>query len=183
MMTTNQTKGMSILEHGESVAEWFHDLHEFLMNGSCLTKSWKLPAWIGETTILKQNLLPLEICREYQVFHDCGKPFCIELDDEGKQHFPDHANVSAHVWRTIGGDPMVENLIRMDMDIHTLKAVDVDEFVKRQEAITLLLAGLCEVHSNAQMFGGIESTSFKIKWKQIDKRGSAIIKRLKMKEQ
>jgi hypothetical protein len=43
----------------------------------------------------------------------------------------------------------------------------------------LLLTGLAEVHANAKMFGGLESTSFKIKFSQIEKRGNAIIKELK----
>ena len=64
----------------------------------------------------------------------------------------------------------------MDMDIHLLKAVGVEEFASRPEAATLLLTGLAEVHSNAAMFGGISSTSFKIKWKQIDRRGKAIFR-------
>jgi hypothetical protein len=64
----------------------------------------------------------------------------------------------------------------MDMDIHLLKDVDVLEFSKRPEAMTLLLTGLSEIHSNCAMFGGIESTSFKIKWKHINKRGNAILK-------
>jgi hypothetical protein len=40
---------------------------------------------------------------------------------------------------------------------------------------------LCEIHANADMFGGINSTSFKIKFKQINKRGKAIINFLKEK--
>jgi hypothetical protein len=45
--------------------------------------------------------------------------------------------------------------------------------------ITLLIASLAEIHSNAEMFGGIESTSFKIKWKNIDRRGKQVFKYLK----
>jgi hypothetical protein len=59
-----------------------------------------------------------------------------------------------------------------------MKAVEIDEFIKHPEAITLLLAGLAEVHSNAKMFGGIDSESFKIKWSQINKRGKAICRKL-----
>ncbi|MNC77597.1 hypothetical protein D3C75_1295840 [compost metagenome] len=61
------------------------------------------------------------------------------------------------------------------MDIHLLKDEGIAEFAKRQEAATLLLTGLAEVHSNARMFGGLDSTSFKIKWKHIDKRGKKIV--------
>jgi len=64
------------------------------------------------------------------------------------------------------------------MLIHTIKANDLDEFVQHPEAITLLISGLAETHSNAKMFGGIDSTSFKIKWNQINKRGKAICQKL-----
>ena len=47
--------------------------------------------------------------------------------------------------------------------------------------MSLLLAGLAEIHSNAEMFGGLDSVSFKIKWKQINKRGKAICKLLQDK--
>jgi len=69
----------------------------------------------------------------------------------------------------------------MDMDIHLLKDVGVNDFAQKEEAATLLLTGLAEIHSNAEMFGGIESTSFKIKWKQINKRGKKISEILKSK--
>ena len=49
----------------------------------------------------------------------------------------------------------------MDMDVHTLKSEGIEEFAQRPEAASLLLTGLCEIHSNAQMFGGMESTGFK----------------------
>lgn len=60
------------------------------------------------------------------------------------------------------------------MDVHLLKAVDIPEFKARPQAIALLLTGLAEIHANASMFGGLESTSFKIKWKHLDKRGRQI---------
>lgn len=69
------------------------------------------------------------------------------------------------------------------MEIHLLKSDMVEEFCKdKKTALTLLLIGLCEIHSNSEMFGGIESTSFKIKWKAISKNGRRIINYLKTKE-
>jgi hypothetical protein len=62
------------------------------------------------------------------------------------------------------------------MDIHLLKAEGLAEFSERPESATLLIVGLCEVHSNAVMFGGIESSGFKMKWKQIDRRVKAMLK-------
>lgn len=114
----------------------------------------------------------------YTVYHDCGKPYCRTVDCNGKVHFPDHAKVSALIWKQHGGSEQQCWLMEHDMDIHQLKAEQIDTFCNCPEAITLLLAGLAEVHSNAQMFGGIESVSFKIKYKQIDKRGKAICKKL-----
>ena len=66
----------------------------------------------------------------------------------------------------------------MDMDIHLLKGDGVPEFAIRPEAATLLLTGLAEVHANAAMFGGIESTSFKMKFKHLKRRGNAISRHL-----
>ena len=77
----------------------------------------------------------------------------------------------------------VKKLIKRDMEIHLLKAVGIKDFIKKeQEALTLLLVGLAEVHSNAELFGGRNSVSFKIKWKQIDKRGKRICEEIFKKE-
>ena len=67
------------------------------------------------------------------------------------------------------------------MDIHLLKSDGVVEFCQNPHSLTLLLTGLAELHSNAQMFGGLDSTSFKIKWKCINQRGKQIINQLKNK--
>jgi len=111
-----------------------------------------------------------------------GKPACRTVDENGRQHFPDHAAVSARVWREAGGCEEVAHLIASDMDVHLLKGEGVEAFAMRPEAVALLLTGLAEVTANASMFGGIESTSFKIKYKNIEKRGRAIVKAIAGRE-
>lgn len=111
-----------------------------------------------------------------------GKPFCRVVGEDGRQHFPDHAAVSARVYREAGGNEEVAQLIAQDMDVHLLKDEGVAEFAKRPHARALLLTGLAEVHANASMFGGIESTSFKIKFKHLQKRGNAILRELRTME-
>ena len=113
---------------------------------------------------------------------NCWKPACRTVDADGRQHFPDHAAASARVWREAGGDEEVAHLIASDMDIHLLKGEGVEAFARRPEACALLLTGLAEITANASMFGGIESTSFKIKFKNLDKRGRAIVKAIAARE-
>lgn len=177
MSNCEQTKGMSVLEHGESVNRYFDDLYNHITIGTELKYEWKLPNWIQEhKDLIVEKLLDRETIDTYQVYHDCGKPYCCTVDDEGRQHFPDHAAMSENTWLKYGGSEQVARLIGMDMVVHTMKAEDIPDFVLMPEAMTLLITALCEVHSNCAMFGGIESTSFKIKWKHLDKRGRAILK-------
>lgn len=177
MSNCEQTKGMSVLEHGESVNRYYKDLYSHLTTGSELEYTWKLPTWIlDHKDVILENLLDQDTINTYQIYHDCGKPYCRTVDTEGRVHFPDHANVSKQTWLDNGGSEQVAKLIGMDMVVHTMKAEDIPEFIKNPEAITLLITALCEIHSNCSMFGGIESTSFKIKWKHLDKRGRAILK-------
>ena len=178
MQHTPQTESQSVYQHGVSVKEHIFDLISFLKTGQ-IAEGWRLPTWMHEyREQLLASLLPEDIIEEYTVFHDCGKPYCLTTDENGKRHFPNHAEVSYQVWQTVSTNQTVANLIRMDMKIHTLKAAEVNEFIQHPEATTLLLAGLAEIHSNAKMFGGIESESFKIKWSQINKRGKAICLKL-----
>jgi len=179
MKNTEQMTGLSVFEHGVSVNNKFIELYDYLYNGKELVSDWKLPEWVeSNKELIKDKLLLLDIINEYQIYHDCGKPYCMEVDSDGRRHFPDHANKSYEIWTQTGGNKQVGELIRMDMDIHLLKDIGVLEFSAKTESITLLMTGLCEVHANADMFGGIESTSFKIKMKQINKRGKAILKTL-----
>lgn len=62
----------------------------------------------------------------------------------------------------------------MDMDVHTLKGDAINEFIQRPEAPSLILAGLAEIHSNAQWLQQLDSDQFKIKWKRISRLGQKI---------
>lgn len=131
------------------------------------------------------KLLPIGILSNYQIYHDIGKPYCkqYDLNNHDKYHFPEHSKQSGIIWNTISNNNIIGKLISMDMEIHTIKAIGLEEFSSHEEAISLLITGLSEIHANAKMFGGIESTSFKIKYKQIDSRGKQIIKLLNKNEE
>ena len=172
MTSCCQTPGQTILQHGEAVSARFKDL----IGDRRL--EWRLPDWFD-----LDLLLPLcpsaEILEQYHVYHDCGKPFCRTVDEEGRQHFPDHARISASIWRVYGGDPFIATLIERDMDMHTLKPADADNYPYLHLVPALLLTALAELHTNASMFGGIESTSFKIKFKALNKLGNRLTNRIK----
>ena len=182
MKNCEQTKGMSVLTHGISVKNYLFDLINHLETNAPLQYDWVMPDWIYENRELILSNLPSEqTLKRYAILHDCGKPFCRQVDESGKVHFPEHAEVSYQIFKDLYDDPIAAFLIKHDMDIHLLKADDVQGFSQNPYALTLLLTGLAEIHSNAQMFGGYNSTSFKIKWKSINKRGKQIINLIKNK--
>lgn len=165
------------MQHGILVNQYFLDLYSHLQFNTRLAYEWKIPAWAYtyKDKIL-ENLLPIGILSTYQIYHDIGKPFCKTYDiDTRKPHFHNHAEVSS---QTYPGEDSVKELIASDMLVHTIKDKDLDEFCKREDAISLLLTGLAEIHANAEMFGGLDSKSFKIKYKQIESRGKGIFRRL-----
>jgi hypothetical protein len=180
MKSCEQTTGLSVLQHGYDVNMFYTDIYNHVVFGDDLKLVWKLPDWLDDfKNCLSKTLIDKTLTDEYQIFHDCGKPYVVTVDDEGKRHFPNHSEMSYQVWLNAGGNHVVAELIRKDMDVHLLKDEGVEEFCKSQHATTLLLTGFAEIHANSQMFGGIDSTSFKIKWKHLNRRGKAIVSRLK----
>jgi hypothetical protein len=170
MHECEQFPGMSVLDHGMDVHARYLDL---ISNSPKLR--WRLPDWVDA---LKPLQLPLDVMRLYQIYHDCGKPFCRVVDDEGKQHFPNHAQVSYDTWMRYADTPedgQVGELIRMDMLAHTVKGEAIDTFIQHPEAPSLLLTALAEIHSNAGWLGQLDSDQFKIKWKQLDKIGKRMV--------
>ena len=177
MRGCEQMPGLTVLQHGLMVRDHYRDLMDHLRYGTLLRFAWRLPDWIRDPLLL-EDLPSDEVMAEYHVFHDCGKPACRTVDEDGRQHFPDHAAVSRRIWMEAGGSEDVADLIGMDMDVHLLKGEGVDAFATRPEARALLLTALSEVHANASLFGGIESVGFKMKAKHVAKRGKAIMARI-----
>lgn len=177
MSICDQMPGLSVLAHGQLVREHYLRLVAALEALQPPDGDWRPPDWFWTPGLL-DRLLPDAVIEEYQVHHDCGKPYCVQIGEDGRRHFPDHAAVSERVWLAIGGDPTAARLMRMDMDAHLLTGDQVEEFAARPEAVTLLLTALAEVHANATMFGGTSSTSFKIKSKHLARRGKQVLARL-----
>lgn len=175
MIDCEQTPGLNVLAHGQSVWSYYQDLFQHCVHGQALNHTWRLPEWVYDPRLWNAQH-SLSVMEEYAVHHDCGKPYCRLVDDEGRVHFPDHASWSEKVWRVVGGSNEAARLMAMDMDIHTLKAEGLDAFSQTPEWASLVIMGLCEVHSNAAMFGGLDSSSFKMKWKQINRRGKGLLK-------
>jgi methyltransferase-like protein len=140
----------------------------------------RLPQWwLDHKDIILQNIYDFKTIKHYNIWHDIGKPFCRTVDADGKQHFPNHAEISKQTWLNLGGNPIIGDLIGYDMVMHTETKEQIEaRNLSTHQAFTLLVTALAEIHSNAQMFGGIESTSFKIKWKKIDKIGKFLTNKL-----
>lgn len=181
MQTNEQTKGLSLLDHGLKVRDYFDDLQKYLKDQPT-SLQWRYPDWLIEhKTFINTELskFSTKSIRRYMKYHDCGKLICRTVDCNGKTHFPNHAEHSYKLWMLLTGNTFEAELMRHDMDIHLLKNEQVEEFSKLPYALILLLSGLCEIHANSEMFGGIESTSFKIKWKHINQRGKKILEILR----
>lgn len=182
MHSCKQFKGQSVLEHGLSVKNHTFDLINHLKFNKELKYTWKLPNWVYENrAFILDNLTNLSNIKMYTVLHDCGKPYCHTIDEEGKSHFKNHAEISYTIFKKLFDNEDVADMIRDDMKIHTLKSEDLCQFCESKHAVTSLIVGLAEVHSNAKMFGGLDSINFKIKYKHIEKRGKQIIQHLKTK--
>lgn len=183
MMECDQTTGQNVLQHGRSVREHYFALVQHLRGEVDLEQyaNWRLPAWLNAHRDAILAALPsAHVMDRYLTLHDSGKPRVLEVDAEGRRHFPGHADASAAVYREVyAGEEdaeLIAYLIEHDMDVHLIRADELGEFVKRPTVFAHLLAGLAEVTSNAAMFGGVDSDGFKMKFKRLDQRGKAICK-------
>nr|WP_256335414.1 peptidyl-tRNA hydrolase [Microbacterium sp. 77mftsu3.1] len=184
MMDCDQTPGQNVLQHGRSVREHYFALVDHLQGHVNLAEhgNWRIPAWLdAHRNAILPTLPSRHTMGTYLTLHDAGKPAVLEVGEDGRRHFPGHAESSERVYREAFADEADETiawLIAHDMDIHLLRADGIPAFCEQPLAIAQLLAGLAEVTSNAAMFGGIDSDGFKMKFKRLDQRGRAICKRL-----
>jgi hypothetical protein len=179
MKGCEQATGLSVYHHGLDVANRYRDLYEMLLGKNYHSYDWDIDCLtLEKLSELTSKAMTPKAARLYHIFHDCGKPRCLKLDENGRKHFPNHADISAQlyaeIFEVVETDVNVQ-LIKMDMLCHTAKGEELEELAKHQLAPTLILTALAELHSNAEkLFGGFESTSFKIKRKQLIKATKAI---------
>lgn len=165
MSTCLQYKNQSVLEHGIAVHEEWLKIQPY---------GFLIPYWDALQKDIA-NWDPVDIAL-YHIFHDCGKPYCQSEDERGK-HFSDHTKKSAETWIEIGGSEVIASWMLHDMDIHLIKADEIDAFMEIPGSEILLLTGLAAIRANAEMFGGTDSTSFKIKMKHWERRAKAYLRR------
>lgn len=164
------------MRHGELVAEKFKDLMSPERK-----HLWVLPGWFQMRfgAISERLITKFDLITTYQTYHDIGKPFCRVVDESGRAHYPNHADISAEIWNSSGKCKIIGELISRDMEFHLLKPSEIlDDYPIDGLSLILLITALCEIHANAEMFGGLESDSFKIKWKRLDKIGNRLIDRM-----
>lgn len=155
---------ISVWEHGKQVAFY---LEKFLSrNYSDLPRidkvTWLSSAITSLRSISTQSFL--NDLHTYALFHDIGKTIT-HVDG----HYPNHAQVSADIWRQLDPREHVARWIENDMAIHTMSQ---EEFSKLPDRDKHRLVGLAEVYANAEMFGGFDSDSFKIKLKKVIRNGN-----------
>lgn len=181
MTECEQTRGQSVYQHGVDVFQTFDILLDSLWYDKL--DCFRLTDFIKENRKELYGIHNMETCEQYLVFHDCGKPFCKTIDNDGKVHFPDHANISKKMYLEFSDyedKETVANLIGWDMVLHIATSEEVQKYLEnvwtRKDACTLALAAISEVHSNAKLFGGNDSVSFKSKIKKVLKRVNQIIR-------
>lgn len=175
-----QSQGISVLDHGKMVRRKYLELMDILIGQGPVPSGWVIPSWMHDNDLIRSvSRHDDRLVGLYQVYHDCGKPHCLVIDDSGRRHFPDHAAVSAATRLSHSdGSPeavAVSELIGMDMDFHLLRPECVGTFAVRPQADILMVTALAELHANAEMFGGTGSVGFKIKYKRQARLGQRVM--------
>lgn len=168
--------GITIYDHGESVCKEFNSLFDFLCSEENIYHH-PIPNWLitHRQQIISSIAPHIDDINTYLLYHDCGKPYCLEIDINGKRHFPNHAKISQETFLKYSSNQFIAELIAKDMLCHTTKPKDYMLIAEEKHIHILLFSALAEIHSNAQMFGGFDSDSFKIKFKNLDKLGQRIL--------
>ena len=163
-----QTSNINMLEHGLMVNKYYNKLlkasPELLEHFSGSQEDLNLLLSFQYDEILM---------RHYHIYHDCGKPFSQITDENGKNHYPEHASKSCEIHGIYFDCDIANELIKYDMLFHTLKSEELSAwFIENKEKkhliASLYLTAWAEIFANSSMFGGVQSDSFKIKRKKLN---------------
>lgn len=159
-----QFENVNIYEHGIMVNKEYFNIVTMLSSGCIIDP---LPKELLDI-YMHHTLLPFSLMMTYQILHDCGKPLCHIVDENGKSHYPNHAFVSySEIKKYFPEEYDLQYLIAHDMDFHTMKPSQLINLSKSKYGFSLYLTAWAELIANSQMFGGFQSTSFKIKKKHL----------------
>ena len=133
-----------------------------------------------------EKLLQLQydstLMRHYHLYHDCGKPYCLTIDEQGRSHYPNHAEISAKIHAQHFSCETANNLIKNDMIFHQSNASQLSACLKlnndKKMLSSIYLTAWAEIFANSQLFGGFESEGFKIKKKKLISHGKKLFQLL-----
>ena len=182
MKNCYQFKNQNMIEHGLLVRKHHKQIIKDLHHS---TNQYELPDELrAHSKQFLKHQYNNHILSYYQLYHDCGKPFCLEIDDDGKRRYPKHEEVSAKVFsdafsKTKHCDK-ISTLIANDMIFHKENMTDIDAFLEacddKRLVYSLILTSFAELYANKSMFDDNNQTSFKIKYKKLHRVVKKIIK-------
>lgn len=164
----------NVLEHGMDCWHRYQRLIQQLGRGH-VEPNW--PEWLQQSgSVLLARQASQACMRDYLVNHDCGKAAVLTHGEDGRLHFPGHAERSAQLWRQARKPEEQALLMELDMLLHTAPIEAMAEFSRNRLAASLLLATFAQLQSNAHsIFGGEQSDSYKIKLKALNRRAKALL--------
>lgn len=170
MEVCEQAPNLNMLQHGKAVHFHYKLLLEELNSN---TIKYKELSQVYEK--FKSSLPPINVLEKY---HDCGKHLCLEVSEDGKRRFPNHTEISYRQYLEVfPEDKFTALLILKDMDFHIMKSDDLKNLCEHPVAPILYLTAWAEINANAEMFGGIESESYKIKRSRLIQAGKKLLNR------
>ena len=145
------------LQHGQSVNYWYLTLYaDQTMFGHPEIEEWAKSYHVKDL-------------RAYHFNHDCSKPYIRIIDESGKEHYPNHSFESSKRYIAEHGHDQFADMILHDMDFHTKRGEELKETWSLPYSDDLYFTAWSEIFANAELFGGRESDSFKIKRKRLIK--------------
>lgn len=146
------------LRHGQEVNQWYKRIisDPSILGDSCAEEWFK-----------KYEAVDLS---SYHLYHDIGKPYCIEYDEVGREHYPNHEELSALIYMEWTGETLNDRdpqLILNDMAFHKARGEAIKEAWALPYADHIYATSWASLEANAESFGGRESDSYKIKRKHL----------------